>query len=415
MTDMKNYAVVTASYWGFTITDGALRMLVLLHFHSLGYQPLDLAFLFLFYEVMGIVTNLLGGWIGLRFGLRVTLFLGISIQIVALTMLAALPADLTLTLSVIYVMASQALSGIAKDLTKMSSKSAVRLVVPHDSHTTLFKWVSILTGSKNALKGLGFFVGGFLLQNFGFEGSLLSMAAGLAIVLILCTRYLSRDLGKAVKKVKFTEIFSNAAEINYLSVARVFLFASRDVWFVVGVPVFLASQQGWSFNQVGAFMAIWIIGYGITQAFVPNILGNKSGVKSAASSAKLWGTILAIIPVIIALGLRHSGSQWLLSWGVQSAHWLIGGLIIFGIIFAINSALHSYLIVGYADKETASLKIGFYYMANAFGRLIGTLLSGLVYQYWGLQACLFVSGIMIGLAVLFTLPLGGNDRKLKNG
>ena len=415
MTDMKNYAVVTASYWGFTITDGALRMLVLLHFHSLGYKPLDLAFLFLFYEVMGIVTNLLGGWIGLRYGLRVTLFLGISIQIVALSMLAALPADLTLTLSVIYVMASQALSGIAKDLTKMSSKSAVRLVVPQDSHNTLFKWVSILTGSKNALKGLGFFVGGFLLQNLGFEGSLLSMAAGLGIVLILCTRYLSSDLGKAVKKVKFTEIFSNAAEINYLSAARVFLFASRDVWFVVGVPVFLASQQGWSFNQVGGFMAVWIIGYGITQSFVPNILRNKAGVKSAASSAKLWGTILAISPVIIALGLSQAGGQWLLSWGMQSVHWLIGGLIVFGIIFAINSALHSYLIVGYADSDTVSLKIGFYYMANAFGRLIGTLLSGLVYQYWGLQACLFVSGIMIGLAVLFTLPLGGNDRRTENG
>lgn len=408
MSDIKNYAAVTASYWGFTITDGALRMLVLLHFHALGYQPLDLAFLFLLYEAMGIITNLFGGWVGARYGLRLTLFMGLGLQVMALVMLSALPADLTIGLSVTYVMASQALSGIAKDLTKMSSKSAVKLVVTDDNQGTLFKWVSILTGSKNALKGVGFFAGGFLLQVLGFQVALLAMAGGLFLILLVCTRFLKKDLGKAKQKVKFTELFSKSREINYLSAARVFLFASRDVWFVVGVPVFLVGSVGWSFNQVGAFMAFWVIGYGIVQAFVPKLLRNHSGLDSAAASAKFWGVLLAFIPACIALGLSESASHWMygLNIAYSPVNWLIGGLIIFGIIFAINSAVHSYLIVGYADSDKASLSIGFYYMANAFGRLIGTLLSGLVYQYFGLLACLFVSSIMVALAVLLTLPLG---------
>ena len=78
--DIRNYALVTASYWGFTLTDGALRMLVLLHFHQLGYTPVNLAFLFLLYEFFGILTNLFGGWIGSRFGLRLTLFAGLAIK-----------------------------------------------------------------------------------------------------------------------------------------------------------------------------------------------------------------------------------------------------------------------------------------------------------------------------------------------
>lgn len=408
MSDIKNYAAVTASYWGFTITDGALRMLVLLHFHALGYQPLDLAFLFLLYEAMGIITNLFGGWIGARHGLRLTLFMGLGLQVIALAMLSALPTDLTIGLSVAYVMASQALSGIAKDLTKMSSKSAVKLVVADDNQGTLFKWVSILTGSKNALKGVGFFAGGFLLQVLGFQVALLAMAGGLFIILLVCTRFLKKDLGKAKQKVKFTELFSKSREINYLSAARVFLFASRDVWFVVGVPVFLVGSVGWNFNQVGAFMAVWVIGYGIVQAFVPKLLRNHSGLDSAVSSAKFWGVILALIPASIALGLSDSASHWMSNFNIaySPVSWLVGGLIIFGVIFAINSAVHSYLIVGYADSDKASLSIGFYYMANAFGRLIGTLLSGLVYQYFGLLACLFASSIMVALAVLLTLPLG---------
>ncbi|MBL4603472.1 MAG: hypothetical protein JKY84_12050, partial [Emcibacteraceae bacterium] len=259
-----------------------------------------------------------------------------------------------------------------------------------------------------ALKGVGFFAGGSLLQIFGFRAALLAMAGVLLLILLACTRFLKRDLGKSRQKVKLTELFSKSREINYLSAARVFLFASRDVWFVVGVPVFLVGSIGWNFNQVGTFMAVWVIGYGVVQAFVPKLLNNHNGLESAVSSAKFWGILLAFIPACIALGLNDVSIQWMsdLNIGYGPVNWLIGGLIIFGFVFAINSAVHSYLIVGYADGDKASLSIGFYYMANAFGRLIGTLLSGLVYQYWGLLACLVVSSIMVALAVLLTLPLG---------
>jgi len=410
MADLKNYSIVTASYWGFTITDGALRMLVLLHFHALGYAPLDLAFLFLLYEAMGILTNFFGGWIGARFGLRSTLFSGLFIQIVALGMLAALPEGLTVGLSVIYVMAAQALSGIAKDLTKMSSKSAVKLVVPGEGHALLFKWVSLLTGSKNALKGFGFFVGGFLLQTIGFAEALLSMAAGLFVILGVAVIYLKSDIGRAKGKISRKDLFSKSRDINYLSAARIFLFASRDVWFVVGVPVFLSSVVGWNFNEVGRFMAAWIIGYGVVQALVPKLLRRTRSSQNAARAAKIWGMALAAATALLASGLTGTGNQLISNVlpGFDEAYWLIWGLIIFGIIFAVNSALHSFLIVAYSDSDKVSLNVGFYYMANAVGRLMGTLLSGLIYQYYGLFACLLVSSGMVVLAVLFTLPLAGN-------
>ena len=399
---------MTASYWGFTITDGALRMLVLLHFHTLGYKPLDLAILFLLYEAMGIITNLFGGWLGVRFGLRLTLFAWLFIQVAALLMLSAMPTDITISLSVVYVMTSQALSGVAKDLTKMSSKSAVKVVVAEDDQGTLFKWVSILTGSKNALKGAGFFIGGLLLQEFGFQGALNLMAGGLFVVLLACTQLLKDDLGKSEKNVTFKEMFSKTREINYLSAARIFLFASRDVWFVVGAPVFLASTAGWNYNQVGAFMASWIIGYGIVQAYVPNLLRHRSSLSHVTFSAKLWCFILLFIPVLIALGLSNIVSDWLSGQEIEynPALWLMIGLAIFGVVFAVNSTVHSYLIVAYSDADKPSLSIGFYYMANALGRLIGTFLSGFIFQYWGLLACLIISSIMVLIALVLTFPLG---------
>ncbi len=403
MADVRSYSIVTASYWGFTLTDGALRMLVLLHFHGLGFTPVDLAMLFILYEMMGVITNLLGGWIGARFGLTLTLYSGLALQIIALTMLALLPPGLTLTLSVVYVMVSQALSGVAKDLTKMSSKSAIKFVVAEDDQTTLYKWVSLLTGSKNALKGAGFFMGAFLLQMFGFEVALYSMAGGLATILVICLGLIGDKFGKLKRKVKFTEIFSKSREINLLSAARVFLFCSRDVWFVVGLPVFLVSQFNWNFNQTGAFMASWVLGYGIVQAMVPKLLNNVDGTLKAARLAKTWGVVLAALPLVIAFGISDLPDEVAIF--ISPSYWLVGGLMIFGVIFAINSAVHSYLIVGYADRESASLNIGFYYMANAWGRCMGTLLSGILFQMYGLSACLILSTIMIMMAVAFTVPL----------
>ncbi len=388
--DLKNYVYVTASYWGFTLSDGALRMLVLLHFHHLGYTPLDLAFLFLLYEAMGIVTNFIGGWVGARFGLRLTLFVGLSIQVVALVMLSLLQADWALSLSVAYVMAAQALSGVAKDLTKMSSKSAVKLVVSDEG--MLFKWVSLLTGSKNALKGIGFFLGGLLLETLGFQIALWSMAAVLAVILFLAVLSVQGELGKAKSKITGKDLFSKSREINILSFARIFLFASRDVWFVVGVPVFFAETLGWNFDEIGLFMAAWIVGYGIIQAFVPRLTRKTNTPESGAQAAMVWGFLLLILPTAMALGCYYIPEQ---------ARWiLVCGLLVFALVFAVNSSVHSYLIVAYSDADKVSLSVGFYYMANAIGRLMGTLLSGLVYQMAGLEACLGVSAIMVLIAAV---------------
>lgn len=387
MSAIRNYTLVTAAYWGFTLTDGALRMLVLLHFHRLGYTPLQLAFLFLLYEFFGIVTNLFGGWVGARLGLKVTLFAGLALQIFALGMLAMLDPAWTMMTSVAYVMAAQALSGIAKDLTKMSSKSAIKTVVPEEAQGTLFKWVALLTGSKNALKGIGFFLGGFLLATVGFAGALWAMAGGLLLVLLLSVLSLPREIGRAKTKHKFASVFSHSRDINILSAARFFLFSSRDAWFVVGLPIFLTTTLGWGFAQTGGYMALWVIGYGIVQSFAPRIVGRGlAGHPGFGNQAMQWALFLLPIPAAIAIAL---GAEFF------PAAAVLGGLVLFGIVFAVNSSLHSYLIVSYAEGDRVAMNVGFYYMANAGGRLAGTLLSGLVFQWYGLIGCLWVSAVLI--------------------
>jgi hypothetical protein len=395
---VRNYALVTGAYWGFTLTDGALRMLVLLHFDRLGYSAVEIAFLFLFYEFFGIVTNLLGGWIAARSGLKVTLYGGLLLQVGALIMLALLQPSWSRLMSVVYVMAAQALSGIAKDLTKMSAKSAIKVVVPEGEEGALFKWVARLTGSKNALKGAGFFMGAALLAELGFVGSLLAMAGGLMAVLMGTVVALPSGIGKAKSKVKFTTLFSKSTAINWLSAARLFLFSARDVWFVVGLPVFLASTLGWSFMEVGAFVAAWFIGYGMIQAVVPEIL-RQSGARQGVSgdTARLWAFVLTIIPAVLALVLQLRA---------EPTPALMIGLCLFMIVFAINSAVHSYLILAYSEDDEVATNVGFYYMANAGGRLLGTLLSGVIFEFYGFIGCLVASALLVLAASLlsFNLP-----------
>jgi MFS family permease len=389
--DLRNYALVTAAYWADTITDGALRILVLFYFYQLGYSPLEVASLFLFYEVFGILTNLFGGWIAARFGLKSTLIAGLTLQIGALLMLALAPDP---WLVVPYVMVTQAVSGVAKDLTKMSSKSAVKLVVPEGSSDALFKWVAILTGSKNALKGVGFFIGGVLLTVVGFQPALGILAVLVAAALLLVLIAVRGQLGRPDAKARFRHMFSNNRAVNLLAAARIFLFASRDVWFVVGLPVFLRSVLGWSFWEVGGFMAIWVIGYGIVQAFAPQLL-RRSGRPTGFTAAWL-AFVLALLPAGIAIALAAN---------VDPAIALVVGLIVFGIIFALNSAVHSFLILHYADGDKVAMNVGFYYMANAGGRLAGTILSGLLYQWQGLEACLWASAAMVLAAGAISLLL----------
>lgn len=390
--EIRQYMVVTGNYWAFTLTDGALRMLVVLYFYDLGYTPLAIAMLFIFYEIFGVITNLVGGWLGARLGLNRTMNTGLFMQVVALAMLLV-PDSL---LTVPWVMTAQALSGIAKDLNKMSAKSAIKLLVPSDAQGQLYKWIAILTGSKNALKGAGFFLGGALLSLFGFKGAVLGMAVALVLVWLSSILTLKNELGKAKNKPKFTEIFSKSRAINYLSAARMFLFGSRDVWFVVALPVYLASEFGWNHWTVGGFLASWIIGYGFVQGFAPKLTGTSRGQVPGGKHALYWALILGVIPAFIALAL-------LLQWHSQAV--LVVGLFIFGAVFAVNSSLHSYLIVSYADEDGVSLDVGFYYMANAMGRLLGTVLSGWLYQDYGLSVCLWVSAGFIGLTSLISLGL----------
>ncbi|MFM4705348.1 organoarsenical effux MFS transporter ArsJ [Aeromonas bivalvium] len=390
--EIRQYLLVTGNYWAFTLTDGALRMLVVLYFHGLGYSPLAIASLFLFYEIFGVVTNLVGGWLGARLGLNRTMNIGLALQVLALGMLLV-P---TLWLTVPWVMGAQALSGVAKDLNKMSAKSAIKSLVPGEAQGQLYQWVALLTGSKNALKGMGFFLGGALLTLIGFQGAVLVMALALALVWCVSMLTLKQDLGKAKHKPKFREIFSKSRAINYLSAARLFLFGARDVWFVVALPVYLASSFGWDHWYVGGFLALWIIAYGVVQTQAPRFTGKREGRVPDGKAAMGWALVLALIPALIALALHYD---------LHPAISLVGGLMVFGALFAINSSLHSYLIVSYAEEDGVSLDVGFYYMANALGRLLGTLLSGLVFQLYGLEVCLWISTLFILLAALISIGL----------
>lgn len=394
---IRQYLVVTGNYWAFTLTDGALRMLVVLHFHGLGYSPLEIALLFLFYEIFGVITNLVGGWLGAHLGLNRTMNIGLALQVIALAMLLV-PAT---WLTVPWVMAAQALSGIAKDLNKMSAKSSIKLLVPADAQGTLYKWVAVLTGSKNALKGVGFFLGGVLLMWLGFAGAVGAMAIALTMVWLLSLILLKQDLGKAKNKPKFRDIFSKSPAINILSAARMFLFGARDVWFVVALPVFLSQSLGWNHSQTGGFLALWVIGYGMVQALAPRITGKASGKVPDGNAATLWAAALTLLPGMIAAGLMFE---------LDPATVLIIGLMVFGAVFAVNSSLHSYLIVSYAGSDGVSLDVGFYYMSNAMGRLLGTVLSGWIFQLAGqgssgLQACLWVSLGFLLLATLISVKL----------
>lgn len=397
------YIAVTAAYWAFMLSDGALRMLVLLHFHELGFSPVQLAYLFVLYEIAGVVTNLSAGWIAARFGLTSTLYAGLGLQVAALLALAMLDPAWGVGLSVVYVMAVQGASGVAKDLAKMSAKSAVKLLAPKGDGG-LFRWVALLTGSKNAVKGLGFLLGAALLALAGFKAAVLGMAAVLAAILIAVLMRMPSGLPAGRKDAKFREVLSNNRNINWLSFARLFLFGARDVWFVVGIPVYFAavisdgSPEGnrLAFFTVGSFMALWIILYGAVQAAAPRLLRARTRPEAELiAEARHWVVALGFVPAVLAA---------LVWWAGAPAPWLtvalIVGLLVFGAIFAVNSSLHSYLILAFTQEDRVTLDVGFYYMANAAGRLVGTVLSGLSYQFGGLALCLATAAVMVALSAL---------------
>jgi len=405
--EIRNYILVTAAYWADTLIDGATRTLVLFYFDRLGYTPLQVASLFVLYEIAGVLTNLVGGWLAARVGLKITLFLGLAVQVLALMMLGLAPASL---LVVPYVMASQAFSGIAKDLTKMSSKSAVKLVVAEGDQSGLYRWVAILTGSKNALKGVGFFLGGLLLTLFGFQAAALAMAAFVMLALLVTTSLMHGHLGHPDRSAKFTQMFSNNRAVNVLAAARIFLFAARDVWFVVGLPFFMYSELHWSFWAVGSLLAVWVIGYGGVQALAPRLVRRTGkGPDGEPDGRRAVGLALgvALCPAAMAVALKA---------GVDPTFAIVAGLVPFGVAFAMNSAVHSYLILAYADSDKVAMNVGFYYMANAIGRLAGTILSGLLYQWHGLTACLWVStGLLLAAGLISLLLPARAERSTRPG
>ena len=397
---VRHYAIVTAAYWGFTLTDGALRMLVLLHFYRLGYSSVTLAFLFLLYEAAGILANLIGGWLATRYGITRMLTVGLLTQITGFTVLSLLNPHWAPALSVAWVVVAQGICGVAKDLTKTAAKSAIKVTQAQakaQGASQLFKWVAWFTGSKNAMKGAGFFLGGLLLQTVGFRASLWIMAGLLAIVLLGVATSLPTMMGKAKASKSAKELFAKSAGINALAAARVVLFGARDVWFVVSLPVFLYSV-GWSFTGVGSFLAAWTIGYGLVQALAPSIVRRSAdGLSREVPAARLWSAALAVV----AIGLAAAVGA-----GVPHLEWIVvAGLGLFGFAFAINSSVHSYLILAYAGSEKAAEDVGFYYAANALGRFIGTLLSGLLYQWGGLLYALIGSATMLVICWLVTLTL----------
>ena len=387
---MRHYFIVTAAYWAFTLTDGALRMLVLLHFYQLGYSPFTLAFLFLLYEAAGVVANLVGGWLATRFGITRMLTIGLSTQMLGFLLLSRLDPTWTAALSVTWVVLAQGICGVAKDLTKTASKSAIKITQSQAQGAgsgQLFQWVAWFTGSKNAMKGVGFFIGGVLLQWLGFTGSLLTMAALLGAVLLAVVLALPSMMGKAKASGSAKELFAKNPGINALAAARVMLFGARDVWFVVGLPVYLYAA-GWTFAMVGGFLACWTIGYGLVQALAPQLVKRSpDGLTTEVPAARGWSFVLATIPLLIAVALWQQVANELL--------WVLIGLAAFGVAFAVNSSVHSYLVLAYAGSEKAAEDVGFYYAANALGRFGGTLLSGLLYQQGGLLFALLGSALML--------------------
>jgi MFS family permease len=399
MSGARNYAVVTAAYWGFTLTDGALRMLVLLHFYRLGYSPFTLALLFLLYEAAGVGANLVGGWLATRYGITRMLASGLALQVTGFLLLSAMSPAWAPALSVAWVVVAQGVCGVAKDLTKTASKSAIKLTATGEPGQ-LFRWVAWFTGSKNAMKGVGFFLGGLLLELVGFKGALWIMAVALGLILAAVVAALPPMLGRAKASRSAREFFAKSRGVNLLAAARVVLFASRDIWFVVGVPVFLYST-GWSFTAVGAFLALWTIGYGVVQAAAPGVVRRSpDGLSTEVRAARWWSLGLAVLPAALAIAL-----------GRGIAHpdvVLVAGLCVFGVAFAVNSSVHSYLILAYAGSEKIAEDVGFYYAANAAGRFLGVALSGALYQWGGIEAALYGSALLLAFCWFATLalPLG---------
>lgn len=396
--NLRGYLLVTLCYWAFTISDGALRMLVLLHLHEHGQTAWALALLLVPYEIAGVLTNLLSGYLGARFGLKSPLVLGILLQATACAMLSADVATLTLG----YVMLTQVLSGVAKDLTKVSAKSYVRELAPDPDSAGLFRLVAWMTGSKNTMKGLGFFVGGALLASAGFAHTNLGLAGSLFVIAALALWLVPRIPGR--QKASLRSLLQQDRVMVWLSIARAFLFGSRDAWFAVALPLYLVARD-WDSVGVGTALAVWVMLYGVVQGLAPKLTRRTDTAGGLRATQTYTGLLL--LPLL--------ASAWCVWQGVAPVAAILIGLCVYGAVFAITSSLHSWLAVSLHDDDRTAERVGFYYAANALGRLLGTLLSGYLYARGlanqqaspenGLALCLLGSLATVCLASLATAVL----------
>ncbi|KAG1676174.1 hypothetical protein FOA52_005015 [Chlamydomonas sp. UWO 241] len=401
---LKPFCIISLSYLLFTTTDGAIRMIVLLHAYNNGFTAMEVAIMFTLYELAGVITNLVAGVAGAKWGIKYTLMTGLTIQIAGIAMLFAWQKSWGLPgqkyKAIIFVTCSQMLCGIAKDLTKLGGKTVTKLITPDEKQTRLFKLVSFITGMKNSMKGLGYFIGSAAVAfNYYF-------ALGLLIFLILLAYPwacfgLSNQLGRTRKEnLTLAVIFRQSYNVNVLSISRFFLFGSRDLWFEVPLPFFLRDKAvglGWSSTLTGLVLALFIIIYGQFQAWSPQlILSPLRQMPANKYTALLWCALLVGVPLY--LGGTIQGSDIFFDHDINGMIGvLMAGLALFCFIFAVNSSVHSYLIVRYAEGDKVAMNVGFYYMANAMGRLVGTLVSGALYSYvgggiiGGFAACFFTS------------------------
>ena len=390
------FLLVSLCYQGFTLSDGALRMLVLLHLNQQGRTPWALLLVLLPYEIAGVFTNLLGGWLGARHGLKLPLLLGLVLQ-----SLACLALGLAVAPSLAFVMLTQVASGIAKDLAKTAAKSYVR-ALPAGADDRLFARVGWLTGSKNVTKGLGFFVGGALLTAVGFQVTNLALAAALLAIALLAIWLLPNPPGKP--RARIARVADHGPPVRWLALARLFLFAARDAWFAIAVPLYLATSLQWPSAWIGTFLSVWVIGYGLVQAATPlwwPAPSTASGVRRTRVT-----TALLVVPL-----LATSAALWA---GLAGGPALVLGLCAFGAVFAVTSSLHSWLVLAIARGDDVVERVGFYYAANSAGRLLGTVLSGALFALGtgaeaGLLACLLAATTLTLLATLATTRVRATD------
>jgi len=465
---LRPFVIISSSYLLFTITDGAIRMIVLLHAYNKNFSALEVAIMFSLYELAGVFTNLIAGLLGAKWGIKFTLICGLSLQLFSYGLLFGWKNNWSKIEAICYVTFAQMFAGVAKDLTKLGGKTVTKLVTPDEQETKLFKLVSLITGWKNSLKGVGYFLGSFLIS-INYELAVSVMMGFVLLAMPWAILGLDQGLGTAkTKNASWSEIFVlDNTNLNWLSLARLFLFASRDFWFEVPLPFFLRSpscdglgemectndgnctrgavcSDGFCANinegggcgglglpkaVVGAFLGGYIILYGQVQSWTPQLVtGPLKQTPPNKLTEILWG-IVNCLPTYMMWIVMTFGSAFKENDVTSMTVWLVVVIVAFAIIFAINSSVHSFLVVKYASKEKIAVSVGFYYMSNALGRLFGTLGSGFLYTYAGdeygadvgsdgvvgMAACFLAGTVCSLLAALITFKIDDQESGLKCG